>query len=69
LFGGGVLLTLGSGVVYVVDKEKFSAPLLLASAGLGTLGYFMSKGKKGGNAMLIGKKYQLVYMDMSNERR
>lgn len=69
LFGGGALLTLASGVVYVADREKFSAPLLFASVGLGTLGYFMSKGKKGGIAMLIGKKYQLVYMDMSNERR
>ncbi len=68
LFGGGVLLTLGSGVVYLADKEKFSAPLLLTSAGLGTLGYFMAKGKKG-NGLFLGKKYQLVYMDMSNERR
>jgi hypothetical protein len=69
LFGGGALLTLASGVVYVADREKFSAPLLLASMGLGTLGYFMAKGKKGGNAMQIGRKYQLVYMDMSNEKR
>ncbi len=68
LFGGGALLTLASGVVYVVDREKFSAPLLLTSVGLGTLGYFMAKGKKG-SGMAIGKKYQLVYMDMSNERR
>ena len=68
LFGGGVLLTLASGVVYVADKEKFSAPLLLASVGLGTLGYFMAKGKKG-SGMLIGKKYKLVYMNMSNKQR
>ncbi len=69
LFGGGALLTLASGVVYVADKEKFSAPLLFTSVGLGTLGYFMSKGKKSGNAIPIGKKYQLVYMDMSNVQR
>lgn len=69
LFGGGILLTLASGVVYLADREKFSAPLLLTSIGLGTLGYFMAKGKKGGNAMYIGKKYKLVYMDMGNERR
>ena len=68
LFGGGVLLTLASGVVYVADKEKFSTPLLLASVGLGTLGYFMAKGKKG-SGMLIGKKYKLVYMNMSNKQR
>ena len=65
LFGGGVLLTLASGVVYVADKEKFSAPLLLTSVGLGTLGYFMAKGKKD-SGMLIGKKYKLVYMNMRN---
>lgn len=68
LFGGGVLLTLASGVVYVADREKFSAPLLLASVGLGTLGYFMAKGKKSGNGMVIGKKYKLVYMNMSNTK-
>jgi hypothetical protein len=66
LLGGGILLTLASGVVYVVDREKFSLPLLLASVGLGTLGYFMAKGKKGGGGMAIGKKYKLVYMNMSN---
>ncbi len=69
LLGGGVLLTLASGAVYVFDKEKFSAPLLLASVGLGTLGYFMAKGKKSGGGLLIGKKYKLVYMNMSNEKR
>ena len=68
LFGGGALLTLASGVVYVADKEKFSAPLLLASVGLGTLGYFMAKGKKHGSGMLIGNKYKLVYINMSNKK-
>ena len=68
LFGGGVLLTLASGVVYVADRKRFSAPLLLASVGLGTLGYFMAKGKKDGNGMVIGKKYKLVYMNMSNKK-
>lgn len=67
LFSGGVLLTLGSGIVYIADREKFSAPLLLASVGLGTLGYFMAKGKKHGNGILLGKKYKLVYMNMSND--
>ncbi len=68
LLGGGILLTLASGVVYVADREKFSAPLLLTSVGLGTLGYFLAKGKKGGNGMRIGKKYKLVYMNMSNQK-
>jgi hypothetical protein len=67
LFGGGALLTLASGVVYVADRKKFSLPLLLASVGLGTLGYFMAKGSKGG-VMIIGKKYKLVYMNMSNKK-
>lgn len=67
LLGGGVLITLASGVVYAVDRERFSAPLLLAAVGLGTLGYFMAKGKKG-TGMTLGKKYRLQYMDMSNEK-
>jgi len=66
LLGGGAVLALASGVIYTVDRKKFSAPLLLASVGLGTLGYFMAKGKKGGSGMLIGKKYKLVYMNMGN---
>lgn len=66
LMGGGALLTIGSGIVYLVDREKFSAPLLLSAVGLGTLGYFMAKGKSGG--MVIGKKYQLLYMNMQNKK-
>jgi len=66
LFGGGVLLTVASGVVYLADREKFSTPLLFTSMGLGGLGYFMAKGKRNGNAMIIGKKYKLVYMNMGN---
>jgi hypothetical protein len=67
LLGGGILLTLASGVVYLADPKKFSAPLLIAAVGLGTAGYFMSKGKSGG--MIIGKKYQMLYMDMSDKKR
>lgn len=66
LLGGGTLLTLGSGVVYLADREKFSAPLLIGSAALGTLGYFMAKGRKS-KGLEIGKKYQLVYMNMQNK--
>jgi hypothetical protein len=68
LLGGGAVLTLASGVVYLVDREKFSAPLLITSVGLGALGYFMAKGKKRGGGMMIGKKYRLVYMNMSNTK-
>ena len=63
LLGGGILLTLASGVVYLVDREKFSAPLMIASAGLATAGYFLSRG--GSSGMTIGKKYHLEYMNMS----
>lgn len=66
LLGGGALLTLGSGVVYLADREKFSAPLLISSAALGTLGYFLAKGKKG-HGLPIGKKYKLEYMNMQNK--
>ena len=68
LFGGGVLLTLASGVVYFADREKFSAPLLITSVGLGAIGYFLAKGKKHGGGMVIGKKYKLVYVNMSNNK-
>jgi hypothetical protein len=67
LMGGAILITLGSGIVYLTDREKFSAPLLLTSVGLGTLGYFMAKGKNK-SGMVIGKKYKLVYMNMSNKK-
>lgn len=67
LFGGGVLLTLASGVVFLVDRKNFSAPLLIASAALGTLGYFWATSGRAGLA--IGKKYRLVYMDMNNNKR
>lgn len=64
LFSGGVILTLASGVIYLVDKKKFSAPLLLAAAGLGTAGYFLMR--SGAKPMTIGKKYKLQYMRMDN---
>lgn len=63
LLGGGIVLTLASGVVYLVDREKFSAPLLLASVALGTIGYFLAKGKNKG--IVIGKKYKLVYISVT----
>src|SRR6476660_4074110 len=48
LMGGGILLTVGSGVVYLVDRDKFSPGLMIGSAALALAGYFMSKaGSKG----------------------
>jgi hypothetical protein len=66
LFGGGILLTLASGVIYLADRKKFSSPLLIAAVGLGTLGYFWAK--SGGKGFIIGKKYTLAYVDMSNTK-
>ena len=66
LLGGGLVLTLASGVVYLVDREKFSPGLLIASVGLGTLGYFMSKA--GGKGIVIGKKnYRLEYIKVTGK--
>lgn len=65
LLGGGVLLTLASGVSYIADKDKFSPELLAGAVALGTAGYFMSRaGRKG---IVIGKKYTLQYMNMTNK--
>lgn len=63
LFGGGVLLTLASGVSYLANKDQFSPELLVAAASLGTIGYFMSKA--GSKGMVIGKKYRLHYMGVT----
>ena len=63
LLGGGIVLTLASGIVYLVDRQKFSAPLLIASVALGTIGYFLAKGRSSG--IVIGKKYKLVYISVT----
>ncbi|MEI9955387.1 MAG: hypothetical protein WDM90_03545 [Ferruginibacter sp.] len=64
----GIVITVASGVVWLVDRKKFSAPLMIASAALATAGYFMAKG--GSSGMVIGKKgYKLVYMNMSNNKK
>ena len=63
LVGGATLLILGSGIVYISDREKFSPNLLWGSAVLGGLGYLMSK--SGNKPIVVGKrKYHLHYMDM-----
>jgi hypothetical protein len=65
LLGGGILLTLASGISYISDKEKFSPQLLGAAVGLGALGYLMStNGRKG---IIIGRKYTLQYMHMNKK--
>jgi hypothetical protein len=60
LFGGGALLTLANGIVYLVDNKNFSPNLLAASVVLGGIGYLLLK--NGNKGMVIGKKYSLVYI-------
>lgn len=67
LMGGSALLTLGSLVVLIADKQKFSPVLLISSVALGIAGYFMSK--SGTRPRVIGRKYQLVYMKMSAPKK
>jgi len=66
LLGGGVLLTLASGVVYLADRKNFSPALLGAAAGLGAVGYLLNK--SGTKPIIFGKKYTLQYINMSNTK-
>ena len=67
LMGGGIVLAIASAVVYVADRNKFSPQLLVASVGLGGIGYLMTK--FGGKGMIIGKKYSLVYVDVIKNKK
>ncbi|MFT3682395.1 MAG: hypothetical protein QM791_19220 [Ferruginibacter sp.] len=60
LMGGGLLLTVASGVVYLADNKRFSPGLMAASAGLFGVGYLLSRNS--GKGMVIGKKYKLDYI-------
>lgn len=67
LMGGGLLLAVGSGVVYLADNKKFSPELLGAAAGLFGVGYLLAK--QGGKGMVIGKKYELLYVKATEIKR
>jgi len=67
LFGGGLLLFVGSGVVYLADKKEFSPVLMIAGAALATLGYFLSR--RSSDGYTIGKKYKLAYIDVTSEKK
>ncbi|MEO8771230.1 MAG: hypothetical protein ABI402_14140 [Ferruginibacter sp.] len=68
LLGGGLLLTLASGVVYLADKDKFSPGLLGASVGLAGIGYLMTKINS--KAIVIGKRnYHLEYVNLSAQKK
>jgi len=66
LIGGGIVLTVASGVVYLVDRAKFSPQLLLGGIGLGALGYLFTRiGAKG---IVIGKHgYRIEYVNLTGK--
>lgn len=65
LAGGGSLLAVGSGVVYLVDRERYSSELMIAGlAGFAT-GYVMAKSYK--QRYSLGRKYRLVYVAASTK--
>lgn len=66
LMGGGILLTVASGVVYLADNKKFSPELLAAAVGLTGVGYLLSR--SGGKGMEIGKKYSLEYIKATEKK-
>ena len=67
LMGGGILLTVASGVVFLADNKKFSPELLIAAVGLTGVGYLLSR--QSGKGMVIGKKYSLVYIKVSDKKK
>jgi hypothetical protein len=67
LFGGGLLLVLVSGVVYLADKKDFSPVLMIAGGVLATVGYLLSK--KNNDGITIGKKYKLLYIDVTSDKK
>jgi len=67
LFGGGLLLLVGSGVVYLADKKDFSPVLMIAGAALATIGYFLTR--KHTDGYTIGKKYKLAYIDVTSDKK
>lgn len=67
LLGGGVLLSLASGVVYLADKDTFSPTLLIASASAALVGFLLTK--KTSQPILIGKKkYNLQYINLQKDK-
>jgi hypothetical protein len=66
LIGGGAVIVLASGIVYLADNKDFSPALLIAGVALAGVGYII--GKSNGKGMLIGKKYKLIYIQASNEK-
>ena len=66
LLGGGIVIVLASGVVYLADRNKFSAPLMYTGAGLAIAGYGLSRLNT--DQLPIGKKYTLTYLKVNNDK-
>jgi len=67
LMGGGAILTLAGGVVFLVDREKFSPALMGASVSLMAIGYVLSKSTS--NNIVIGKKYSIEYLKIADNKK
>lgn len=67
LLGGGMLLTVANGIVFLADRKKFSPGFMIVSASLAGLGYLMAK--TGGKGMVIGKKYSFVYLAIAENKK
>jgi hypothetical protein len=71
LLGGGILLTaIGAGTwIFTKPGTRYHAgtPLVIGSAILGGVGYFLLKSH--GNSYPIGKKYSLQYIGVSNVKK
>jgi hypothetical protein len=64
LLGGGAILAVASGVVYLIDRNNYSPKLMIAGLALAGIGYVMSKNS--GKGMQIGKQYKLVYIEAAS---
>lgn len=60
LMGGGLLLILGTGISYILRPGQTSLGLLGVGAGLGVIGYFLTRLQL--TRYPIGKKYRLRYV-------
>jgi len=67
LIGGGAVLLIAGGIVYLVDNKNFSPRLMIGAAALSGLGYLL--GRTNGDAMVIGKKYSFLYVQAVAPKR
>ncbi len=63
LMGGGILLVLGSGVVYLADRSKYSPELMIGALALTGIGYLLNK--LSSRPVIAGKRgYSLQYISI-----